>query len=314
MSVFEKTRWEGELLDAEAYFGHIGYEGERAPTLGVLRALHRAHVTALPWENFNAVLGKPIGTDLATVQEKFLREGRGGYCYEHNVLFAAVLERLGYRFTALHGRITLGADKVLPATHALLAVRTADDERTWLCDVGFGSGPLEPLELRDGTEAEFDGWRYRLVRNESTATVATLGHGDEKADVSGLGDWWLHQYGPDGWIDRSTFTLNPQYPIDYVVGNHFVATHPRSPFTRRLFAQRFTAARAEQLDNAVWSTTLPDGTKTERTIEPAELRKILREVFDIELAPEDAAALEQSVVRNLSEARDPSEAGERDGE
>ncbi|WP_260616257.1 arylamine N-acetyltransferase, partial [Streptomyces sp. WAC05292] len=102
------------MLDLEGYLGRIGFRGERAATESVLRELVRAHVTALPFENFDAVLGAAIPLDVPAVQDKMLRRGRGGYCYEHAVLFAAALERLGFRFTALHGRVTLGSEKATP--------------------------------------------------------------------------------------------------------------------------------------------------------------------------------------------------------
>ncbi|MFJ3922161.1 arylamine N-acetyltransferase [Streptomyces sp. NPDC090022] len=260
--------WHGDLLDLDAYLARIGHTGERAPTLACLRAVHRGHTTSIPFENVSAVLGIPLPLDIESVQDKLVRSPRGGYCYEHVTLFAAALKRLGFRFTALSGRVSLGADKILPATHALLAVTPADDDRTWLCDVGFGGGPLEPVELADGAESEFDGWRFRMER---------------RPDAQGFAHWWLHQYGPEGWVDRHTFTLNPQYRIDYVVGSHYVGTHPRSPFVKRLFAQRFSATRHDQIDGLTWSTTLPDGTRTESEIGPGDLQRVLREDFGIDL-------------------------------
>ncbi|WP_235092384.1 arylamine N-acetyltransferase family protein [Streptomyces sp. A1-5] len=205
--------WHGEELDLEAYLERVGYQGERTPTLAVLRALQRAHVTSVPFENFTTMLGAPVPLDLKSVQGKLVHSRRGGYCFEHAVLFAAALERLGFTFQGLMGRVTLGASKVLPGTHALLAVRPADDDRWWLCDVGFGRGPLEPIEIADNNEVDFGGWRFRLERRAGA-------FGD---------DWWLYQHETDGWLDRHTFTLTPQYSIDYVVGSHYVSTHPRSP-------------------------------------------------------------------------------------
>ncbi|MFK8908710.1 arylamine N-acetyltransferase [Streptomyces sp. YS-3] len=273
--------WSGDRLDLDAYLARIGYAGERAPTLEVLRGLQRAHVTSIPFENANAVLGKPVALDLETVQDRLVRGGRGGYCYEHVVLFASALERLGFDFTALIGRVTLGSDKILPATHALTGVRPADDDRLWLCDVGFGSGPLAPIEIADGVEVDLDGWRFRMRR---------------AAGPLGVDQWWLDQYGQDGWTARHTFTLTPQYPIDYAVGSHYVSTHSRSPFTARLFAQKFDAARLHQLDAATWRTFRPDGSVTERTIEPAELGRVLADEFGITVEAEELAHLEQGMA------------------
>jgi len=155
--------WDGEQLDLDAYLHRIGFDGDPAPTLAALRALHRGHVTSIPFENLEIMLGRGVPLDLASVQDKLVRRRRGGYCFEHTRLFAAALERLGFGFTALTGRVSMGSEnKFRPATHALLRVETADDERAWLCDVGFGAGPLEPLEFADGaTATQGGGWRYR---------------------------------------------------------------------------------------------------------------------------------------------------------
>ncbi|MFI9206451.1 arylamine N-acetyltransferase [Streptomyces sp. NPDC053048] len=281
METDDRSRgWNGDLLDLDAYLDHIGYRGDRTPTLRTLRALHRAHVTSIPFENINAVLGLPVLLDVEAVQDKLVRGRRGGYCYEHVVLFAAALERLGFEFTGLNGRVTLGNAKVLPATHALLAVTAADDERLWLCDVGFGCGPLEPVELADGTEVDFDGWRFRLERRPGTF---------------GVDDWWLHQYRADGWQDRHTFTLTRQYTIDYVVASHFVSTHSRSPFVQRLFLQRFAADRHERLDATTWTTFRPDGSFTERKIDPDGLGPVLEEGFGIVVDDEVLARLREGL-------------------
>ncbi|MEV0343807.1 arylamine N-acetyltransferase [Nocardia sp. NPDC050713] len=269
--------WNGAELDLDAYLARIGFDGERAPTLATLRELVYLHTTSIPFENLEPVLGRPIPLDLATLQDKLVRRRRGGYCYENVGLFAAALERLGFGVTGLSGRVTMGSGGLRPATHALLRVTTADDDRVWLCDVGFGSGPLEPYELveRPG-EFALGQWRFRLER--------TVGELD--TDL-----WVLHQFGRDGWIDRYTFTTEPQYRIDFEVGNHFVSTSARSPFTARPFVQRFLPDVHHVLDGLTLVTERPDGSSETRALEPGELPKILEEFFDIELDPADAATL-----------------------
>ncbi|WP_406238000.1 arylamine N-acetyltransferase [Nocardia sp. NBC_01009] len=270
--------WNGDELDLDAYLARIGFDGDRSPTLATLRALVYAHTTTIPFENLEIVLGRDIPLDLESLQNKMIRQRRGGYCYENVGLFAAVLERLGFGVTGLSGRVTMGVDIGLrPATHALLRVTTSDDDRVWLCDVGFGSGPLQPYELTDGRgEFALGEWRFRLERTS----------GELDSDL-----WVLHQFGRDGWITRYTFTPNPQYRIDFAVGNHFVSTSPRSPFTMRPFVQRFLPDAHHILDGTTWTVERPDGSGEVRELTPGELPKILSEVFDIDLADVDAAAL-----------------------
>lgn len=270
------TPWQGAALDLDAYLTRIGYDGERAPTEAALHALIRAHTTAIPFENLETLLGRPVPLDLDTLQRKLVQERRGGWCYENAVLFAAALERFGFDFTALSARVTMGtADPARvptrPATHALLAVSVPGSEHPLIADVGFGMGPLAAYPLLERGEFTLGAWRFRLERLRDT--------------------WILHQFAKDGWVDRYTFTEAPQYPIDYQVANHYVATSPHSPFTRRVFAQRFHPDVHHILDGTTWTAEYPDGRAESRELERAELPKILAEVFDIELPEADAAKL-----------------------
>lgn len=276
----EPTTWRGAELDLDAYLTRIGYDGPRVPTLAALRALVGAHTTSIPFENLEIILGRGIPLDLAALQDKIIRRRRGGYCYENAGLFAAALERFGFGITGLSGRVTMGVvdtGPVRPDTHALLRVTTEDDPRVWLCDVGFGAGPLAPYELADsGGEFALGDWRFRLER---------------RTGALGAPLWVLHQFARDGWVDRYSFTEEPQYPIDYAVGNHFVSTSPRSPFTTRPFLQRFRPGVHHILDDLTLTTEYPDGDAHVREVQPAELPKIVAEVFDIELTGADAETL-----------------------
>ncbi|MFD3593559.1 arylamine N-acetyltransferase [Nocardia sp. NPDC058640] len=268
--------WLGAELDLDAYLARIGYDGPRTASVDTLRALVHAHTTTIPFENLEIILGRGIPLDLNTLQDKMVRHRRGGYCHENVGLFAAALERFGFGVTGLGARVTYGivdTGALRPATHALLRVTTPDDDRVWICDAGFGFGPLEPFELVDSAgEFALGDWRYRLERRPDDL-------------------WVLFQFDRDGWLDRYTFTENPQFRIDYAVGNHFVSTSPRSPFVTRPFVQRFLPDAHHVLDDLTLTTEYPDGTSTSRELEPTELTKILTEVFDIELDDTDAAAL-----------------------
>ena len=138
-------------VDLDAYFARIAYDGPREPTLAVLRALHQKHPDAIPFENLDVLLGKPISLDPAAVDAKLIGAGRGGYCYEQNSLFKRVLTALGFEVTGLIARVQwmVPADApARPRSHMVLGVKLPGDEgnETWLADVGFGgcvlTGPL----------------------------------------------------------------------------------------------------------------------------------------------------------------------------
>jgi N-hydroxyarylamine O-acetyltransferase len=205
-------------VDLAAYAERIGYGGEFRADLETLRALHLSHATHIPFENVDVLMGRPIELDLESLSRKLIDARRGGYCFEQNTLFAAVLEQCGFRVKPLAARVRWGAPAggVRPRSHMLLAVEA--DGETQIADAGFGGeGLLWPVPLRIGETAEQGVWRYRVVRE---------------------GDLYVLQSGtPEGWLDLYSFTLEAQYPVDYQVANYYTSTHPNSVFRRMLLVQ-----------------------------------------------------------------------------
>lgn len=270
--------WNSEELDLDAYLAFLGYEGDRAPTLAALRALQHAHVLTVRWGTLDGFLHHRVQLDLPSLQDKLVRRKQGGYCFEHVLLFAAVLEKLGFRFTAVSSRVQLGASpgRPRPATHAMLLVEL--EGTRLLVDVGFGASPLEPIELTDGARSEGGPWPYLLRWQEIT-------HGSP--------GWAVHQRGdgPEGWVVRQVFTENPQYPVDFAVGNHFVASNDRSPFVIRPYTQRLRTDRHDTLDALTWTTERPGREPWKKTVRPHEVPKLLDEVFSIRTSHEEAELL-----------------------
>lgn len=271
--------WNSSQLDLPAYLARTGYDGPLTPSLATLRGLQWAHVSSIPFENLEIVLGRPVLLDLASVQDKLVRSARGGYCFEHTLLFAAVLSRLGFpSVTGLAARVRMGAAGTLrPATHALLLVRASDDPRLWICDTGFGSGPLEPVELADGAEVSAGGWTYRLSRQPLFE--------DDAASV------WVTTRLTGEKVDLHSFTVDPRYQVDYNVSNYFVSTNPRSPFVGRLFAQRMAAGVNHVLNGRTLTILRTDGSEETRELEPGQVPAVLAETFGIELDAGDATKL-----------------------
>jgi N-hydroxyarylamine O-acetyltransferase len=230
------------LADFPAYLRRIGLAGPPSPTVAGLAALHRAHVGAIPFENFDILLGRGIRLDLASLEAKLVAGRRGGYCFEHNALFAAALAGLGFDVTPLAARVRLGGRTDAPRTHMLLGVRA--EGRDWLCDVGFGGGGLwEPLPLEPSGEIRQGLWRFRVVTE-----------GAERV---------LQNAAPAGWRDLYGFTLDPQRPSDFAVANHYTSTHPDSTFTKVAIAQRTSDSGALALRGSVLQTMRPGADVTE---------------------------------------------------
>ncbi|MEV4357744.1 arylamine N-acetyltransferase family protein [Nonomuraea sp. NPDC004186] len=245
--------WDIDKLDLEAYLARIGHGGPLTPTYETLRALHLAHVRSIPFENLDVVLGRGIALDVGSLQDKLVTGGRGGYCHEQNLLFAAALERLGFVLTRHLARIRLGR-RHLPRSHATLTVEA--DGRTWLADVGFGGeGLVVPIAFEDGATARSGPWEWRLGRD-----------GDFRVLHAGPAE--LYAFRPD----------EPHYPSDFEVANFYVANSPRSPFVHHVLAQRTTADARVRAEDLAASTA-------------AELAEGLRERLGIEITEEDAREL-----------------------
>ncbi|MFF8277033.1 arylamine N-acetyltransferase [Streptomyces lateritius] len=266
-----ESMWSGDELDLDAYLERVGYDGELAPTVRTLTALHRAHVRAIPFENLDVALGRVVSLDVKSLQSKLVRSRRGGYCYEQNSLFAAVLERLGFQVAGRGARNRTRGDVLLPVTHALLIVTV--DGRPWLADTGFGQqGPLEPVPLREGVRVEQGGWTFGI------------GVEDEGIHV-------LRSLRPEGWKDLYAFSPQTLCPGDFTVMNHYSSSHPRSSFVGKVVAQQPGAGVRRALIRDLLTTVRADGTVEERTVGPGELIQTLSEVFGIELDAEESAAL-----------------------
>ena len=85
-----------DAIDLPAYLRRIGHAGPIVPDGATLRALHRAHALAIPFENLDVQARLPVRLDLASLQQKLVNRRRGGYCFEQNTLFQHVLEALGF--------------------------------------------------------------------------------------------------------------------------------------------------------------------------------------------------------------------------
>ncbi|MEV5240656.1 arylamine N-acetyltransferase [Streptomyces cinnamoneus] len=265
------SQWSGDELDLDAYLDRIGLQGPVEPNAETLRALHRGHVAAIPFENLEVQLGRPVLLDVKALQDKMVTRRRGGYCYEQNSLFAAALERIGFSVTGLGARVRVGSDGMRPVTHMTLKV-VADGEE-WLCDVGFGGeGLLEPLPLRDGAEARQGEWTFGLTREENGVHA-------------------LRTLRADGWGDLYAFGPEDRFPVDYVVMNHYTSTHPRSPFVSRVIVQQTESALRRMLVGSMLVTVRADGSTEQREVGAAELHEVLRSEFRIELDEEEVATL-----------------------
>ena len=251
-------------LDLGAYLERIGLQARPTADLAGLRALHLAHATTIPFENLDIQMGLPIRLDLASLQAKLVRRRRGGYCFEHNTLFLAVLKALGFDALPCEARVRLGAVEVLARTHMLLLVRL--DGVPWLCDVGFGGeGLLHPVRVDGEAHGQFLN-TYRV------------------SEEGGLRVLQSHHHG--AWEDLYAFVPEERFPIDFEMANHFTSTHPESRFLKTLTAQLPGPDLRRILRNRAYAELRGDQAEGWE-LTPEAVIPILREAFGIEV-PEGA--------------------------
>lgn len=248
-------------LDLGAYFDRIGYGGPVAPSLDALRGVHLAHARTIPFENVDVVLGRPIRLDLEALQAKLVAGRRGGYCFEHNTLFASALREIGFAPITLLGRVRRGPPERWCRTHMVLRIPV--DGEVWLADVGFGSiGLIEPMPLCEGATSNQGGFEYSFRRD---GPLWVLSMRDEVATQ-----------------DLYEFSEDPQTPWDVEVANHFTSTHPESVFRRTLTIQRTARAERIVLRNDV-ITKYRDGRTIDAPLDRGHLHAAARELFGITL-------------------------------
>ena len=241
-------------VDLQAYLDRIGYRGSLEPTLATLTALMRAHMIAIPFEGLDVLLGRGVRLDLPSIQAKLIGACRGGYCYEHVTLFAAVLEALGFTLFRHSARVVLFTPlEESPTTHMFVTVDLP--EGRYVADPGFG-GPAATVPVP--------------MSGELVGTHRVVQEGDH---------WALLDDGRPAWYSR----MRVDYPIDFEMGNHFVATHRSSPFVQLILMSRFTENGRVSVMNR--DVKIIDGgeTRTYQLADRAALRAFLVEHFGFDL-------------------------------
>lgn len=271
--------------DSRLYLQRLGYALPPAPTLQTLRDLQLRHVCTFAFESLSTLMQVPVPIDLPSVAQKVLHQGRGGYCYELNQLFLALLQALGFDARGITGRVVIGGppDAHTGRTHRLSLV-TVDGVR-YITDVGFGGMvPSSPLQLDNEAPQATAHEPFRLTHHQGSYTLWAQ-----------VGEEWRGLY---------VFDLQVQADIDYEIGNWYVSTHPGSPFVGQLKAALLAPGQRHTLANTRYALHYLDRPSEKRTLESAdELLGLLRDTFGIRLLdqPQLREAVERLIRMNPEE-------------
>jgi len=209
------------MLDLPDYLQHIGFGRAPSADLDTLREVVLRHALTIPFENLDALTGRRVSLDPADVERKLLRQGRGGWCFEQNLLLGNALRSIGFQVVDLAARVVWGraAEAAAPRTHRVLQVHLAG--RDWIVDAGFGGQTLTGV--------------LDLASDESQVTP------HEPFRLRRLGDERLMESRVSGqWLPMFRFDLHPQQPIDFEAANFQLVHDPASHFTQGVRASRVT--------------------------------------------------------------------------
>ncbi len=253
------------MIDLDAYFRRVGYSGPRTATLDTLRQLHELHPQAIPFENLDPLLKRPVKLDPPSLEAKLVNGGRGGYCFEHNLLFAQVLRALGFKVQEATARVRWAVPPGVkaPRTHCLLFVEAAGDD--YLVDVGFGGNVLTaPLLLDSRDEQATPHEPFRLADEDDRVVMEAKLNGD--------------------WSELYAFDFAETHLIDYELGNWYTSAHPNSIFVNGFIGARCEPGRRYALGNNQLSIHVLGGKSQKQTLRSAsEMRDALGDLFKIRL-------------------------------
>ena len=235
-----------EVVDA--YLARIG--ATRTSPIGDLQELH---LRTVPFENLGIHLGEPIVLDEDALVAKIVERRRGGFCYELNGAFAALLRALGHEVDLVGAKVYLGERLSAPLEH--LALRVGDE----LVDVGFGDFSLRPLRL-DVRDDQHDPEGVFRVVDAPDGDLDVLQDGEPQYRLEPR-PRALTDFGPTCWYQQ---------------------TSPDSPFTRKPLASMPTAKGRVTVSGSTLITS-EEGQRTERELTDAELLDAYRGLFGIGL-------------------------------
>jgi N-hydroxyarylamine O-acetyltransferase len=216
----------------------------------------------VPFENLDISLSRWIEIEDEVSIRKIVDGHRGGFCYELNGAFSALLRAVGFHVILLSARVARQNGGEGPEFDHL-ALRVDLDE-PWLADVGFGDSFAEPLRLQPNLEQQQDVGTFRIRHVAQSLTLER-----RQAD--------------DSWRPEYSFTLAPRQIGEFRDRCHFHQTSPESSFTQKRICSRLTPEGRITLSGLNLIVT-NHGHREERTLgSEEEWRSALRQYFEIVL-------------------------------
>lgn len=263
-----------------AYWRRIGIAAPSEPDRAALAAIVAAHTARIPFEGLDPLMGHAVDLAPDALAAKLLTGGRGGFCFEHNLILKSALEAVGFIVTGLAARVLWYAPPgtVTPRTHMALLVDLPGGPA--IVDAGFGGNVLTGvLDLVADVEQQTPHEPFRLIRD---------------------GDYWVQQVSIAGeWLPTYRFTLEPQAEIDYQLPSWYMSTSPKSHFVFGLTCSITPPGRRLALRNFDYSIHHSGGATERRKLgSAAEICDVIER--EIGIAIPDRSALCRRIDEGLS--------------
>ena len=251
-------------MNLDRYLERIGLDHRPPATLAGLKTVHRAHLLAIPYENIDVQLGRPVTTAI-----------RGGWCYEMNGSLGWALKELGFNITRATGAVVRAMKGELAVGNHLV-LRVDLPEGLYLADVGFGDGPRDPIPLKVGAFVS-EGFHFGLSRVDDM--------------------WWRFSNDPRGGAPTFDFNLEPADEAVLTAKCEFLQTSPQSPFVQNLVVQRHVPGGLAILRGRTLRELTPAETRERVFEDAADLLSTLRTMFGLDV-PEVAELWPRIVTRH----------------
>lgn len=248
----------------ETYFNRIKIDEIQENSLENLQLLVKPHTREIPFENLNPLMNIPVKLDLESLIQKIIYGGRGGYCFEQNLLFMDVLKTLGYKVQPYAAKVTASDEQMNARTHMFLMVEVENSQ--FLTDVGFGGmTPTEPLRFETGLIQETPHITYRITENTEV--------------------FHLEYLKENHWKTLHTFDFQNQFPVDFQMANWYTSTYPDSHFKHQLSVARAGKDRRFGLRNNRLSVHYVNGeTETKELSTVKEIMDVLENIFKLNIS------------------------------
>jgi len=250
------------LPDAGKYLERMGMGPVRKADKETLDSLVLTHQRTVPFENLDVYDSEyDILTDPVSVYDKFVTRGRGGYCFELNAGFMALLKALGYDCYAVTARVIWNkGGEYMPPSHRGTVVTIGGTR--YFCDVGFGGPMPQGAILLDSREEQ-----------QSGPNVFKFTDRD--------GDLVLGRMVPDGFEPILRFSAEPRDPVDFLALNYYLSKNPASWFRSERMLNLGTEDGAISLTGSVLKIH-KNGEVTEVVLRSEEeIKTAMREYFGV---------------------------------